>query len=276
MVTTFSERHGYMPDRTQLHQLEGMDARLKTAIWNFLLRRYFGFATHAIQAQIEYVWTEFLGRRLDTFPRQTEAELRRAYGGQIPFSARESLQAWYWQASWNQVYDLLEFLLRDSQRARDAENANSILEREGSAYRFVGGWLTPITNDEELCEVESAIRLSDPFHGAAQHIEQAVVLLSDRDNPDARNAIKEAISAVETAVSVVQGRNVSLEKGLSNLDVHPQLAQAWTNMYRWTSDEEGVRHGMKETPQVGLDEARYMVVASSAFVNYLVTRKSGS
>ena len=28
----------------------------------------------------------------------------------------------------------------------------------------------------------------------------------------------------------------------------------------------------KETPQVGLAEARYMVVACSAFVNYLIAR----
>ena len=45
-------------------------------------------------------------------------------------------------------------------------------------------------------------------------------------------------------------------------------------MYNWTSDEDGVRHGIKEAPQVGLPEARYMVVACSAFVNYLVANSS--
>ena len=43
-------------------------------------------------------------------------------------------------------------------------------------------------------------------------------------------------------------------------------------MFNWTSDEDGVRHGTKGTPQVGLSEARYMVVACSAFVNYLAVK----
>ena len=43
-------------------------------------------------------------------------------------------------------------------------------------------------------------------------------------------------------------------------------------MYNWTSDEGGVRHGKEEISQVGLPEARYMVVASSAFVNYLIAK----
>ena len=47
-------------------------------------------------------------------------------------------------------------------------------------------------------------------------------------------------------------------------------------MYNWTSDEGGVRHGKEEISQVGLPEARYMVVACSAFVNYLVSKDSES
>ena len=45
-------------------------------------------------------------------------------------------------------------------------------------------------------------------------------------------------------------------------------------MYNWTSDEDGVRHAIKGAPQVGLSEASYMVVACSAFVNYLVVKSA--
>ena len=102
---------------------------------------------------------------------------------------------------------------------------------------------------------------------------QAVDHLSDRGNPDARNVIKESISAVESAVKVAsEDPKADIEKGSKELGLHSQLEQAWKNMYNWTSDEGGVRHGKEEISQVGLPEARYMVVASSAFVNYLIAK----
>ena len=173
------------------------------------------------------------------------------------------------------VYDVLEHLLRTRRDEQDNSDANALLSKEGSAYRFVGDVIVPITDDGELSAIEAVVQLSGPFHGASQHIRQAVALLSYRDNPDFRNAIKEAISAVESAVQAVAGSpKVDIEKGLQQLGLHPQLKQAWSNMYNWTSDEDGVRHGMKGTPEVGLAEARYMVVACSAFVNYLVMRQA--
>ncbi len=40
-------------------------------------------------------------------------------------------------------------------------------------------------------------------------------------------------------------------------------------MYHWASQESGVRHAAPEQSQVGMAEARYVLVAASAFVNYL-------
>ena len=135
--------------------------------------------------------------------------------------------------------------------------------------------LSPITSEEELEAIESAAQLPDPFHGASEHIAQAVTLLSNRSTPDFRNAIKESISAVESAVRVAVGdEGVDIDKGLEKLALHNQLGQAWKNMFNWTSDEDGVRHGTRGTPQVGLSEARYMVVTCSAFVNYLAVKST--
>lgn len=36
------------------------------------------------------------------------------------------------------------------------------------------------------------------------------------------------------------------------------------------SDDDGIRHAMIDDPSVGFDEAKYMVVACSAFCSYLV------
>ena len=170
----------------------------------------------------------------------------------------------------------MEYVLIKSPYEHEKSDANAILRREGAAYRFIGGAIVPITNDDELAEVEDALQHTGPFDVASQHIRQAVTLLRDRENLDARNAIKESISAVESAIGAASGDpKLGVVKGIRNLGMHSQLEQAWINMYNWTSDEDGIRHGAKETPQVGLAEARYMVVACSAFVNYLVARDAG-
>ena len=271
-MASFSERYGYKPDRSQLHQLEGVDDRLRNAVWNFLLDRFFPEKNARLAYEAaRSVWVEVAGGRADELP-----SLEFSFVESIPArDAVSNVRNWLLKATWNEVYDVLEHLLRKHPTNSNTSEANSILSREGSAYRFSGGWMVPVTSEEELESVESATNLPDPFHGASQHITQAVAHLSDRSRPDFRNAIKESISAVETAVGVAVGvPGIDIERGLEKLDLHNQLRQAWKNMFNWTSDEDGVRHGSKGAPQVGLSEARYMVVASSAFVNYLVVKST--
>ncbi len=240
-----------------------MDDRLRNAIWNFMEDHYFHEGALRNNRALDLLfplWTDVAGERSDELSSGDEF---------FAYRALANFRSWYFAASWNEVYDALEYLLRERRSRQEISDANAMLSREGSAYRFVGDVIVPITNDEELAVVEAGIQHSGSFDGASQHIAQAVTLLSNRDNPDVRNAIKESISAVESAVRAASGDpKVDFKKGLQKLEGHHQLKQAWTNMYNWTSDESGIRHGIKETPQVGLPEARYMVVARSAFVNY--------
>lgn len=261
-MTTFSERYGYKADRSRLYQLEEMDVRLKNAIWNFLRQRYFNYAyPDDARSMLTSVWTEVAGKRIDELSNVRRRRL-------------EQVLSWYSRASWNEVYDTLEHLLKKGS-SKNRTDINALLFREGSAYRFIGDLIAPITNDDELEEVESVLQHVGPFGVASQHIRQAVDHLGDRENPDVRNTIKEAISAVESAAKVGSGDpTADIDKALKGLELHPQLAQAWKNMYNWTSDEGGLRHGKSEMSQVGLAEARYMVVACSAFVNYLIAKSS--
>ncbi len=274
-MTSFSERQGYKPVRSQLHQFEEMDNRLRNAIWNFLLDRFFlDLNDNYVDVLLSRVWTEVAGGRSDQLPRDKYG-FRSIATHHTPLPAVEFIRNWYLRVSWNEVYDVLENVLNFANEEGHYHAANVMLGKEGSAYRFVGQELVTITNQEEIAVVESAAQLSDQFHGASQHIAQALTLLSDRNSPDYRNAIKESISAVESAVRVATGKqNIDIEKGLKKLGLHNQLEQAWKNMYNWTSDEDGVRHGMKKSPKVGMAEARYMLVASSAFVNYLVVKST--
>ena len=101
----------------------------------------------------------------------------------------------------------------------------------------------------------------------SEHIRKALGLLANREYPDPENVIKESTSAVEYAVRKATGLDVV--RGLEKLAIHSQLAQAWKNMYQWASDEPGIRYAKPQRSKVGIAEARYVLVAASAFVNYL-------
>ena len=77
-------------------------------------------------------------------------------------------------------------------------------------------------------------------------------------------------------VRVLTGKpKITLGAGLKILgldSVHQSLKEAWLKMYGWTSDESGIRHSLTTGADPGFAAARYMLVACSAFVNYLIAR----
>ena len=62
------------------------------------------------------------------------------------------------------MYEFLEFLsTNDEHRQRNETlqfKCNQLFEKEGSGYRFIDGIIAPITSDEEINEIEKAIRES--------------------------------------------------------------------------------------------------------------------
>ena len=54
--------------------------------------------------------------------------------------------------------------------------------------------------------------------------------------------------------------------------MHAALRQALEKLYGYTSDEKGVRHALLDEATVDEADARFMMVACSAFVTYLICR----
>jgi len=148
-------------------------------------------------------------------------------------------------------------------------------------FRFIGMEIAPIDTTAEAQAVSDAIEDSASIEGARHHIERAVDLLADRQSPDYPNSIKESISAVEAVCFAITGEN-SLGAAIRKLQsagvsIHPALARAWSAMYGWTSDADGIRHGSIEAPDADQALARYMLVTCSAFVSHVIEagRKAG-
>lgn len=168
---------------------------------------------------------------------------------------------------WFEVYDFMQHFGGENEYY--SESLNKVLQREGAAYRMVGGKITPITSEGEIAEIETAIENSGSAVG--EHLSKALAFLSDKQAPDYKNSIKESISAVESQVGAETGGKGTLGSLLKQMELHPALEKAFSQLYGYTSDEGGIRHAMLEgeNGEVGEAEARFFLVACSAFVNYL-------
>jgi len=189
----------------------------------------------------------------------------------------ENLRTHYFKCNWFEVYDFVEFVA-ENYPFRDEESfisaCNIALQTEMSAYRLVDGKIVRITAEEEIAEIEEAV------HGGASpvrtHLGRALELLSDRKKPDYRNSIKESISSVESLVQIALGEKGTLGSLVKKLEIdagiHPALTKSLSSLYGYTSDEDGIRHAILNSPKVEFEDAKFMLVVCSAFVNFVQSK----
>ena len=110
-----------------------------------------------------------------------------------------------------------------------------------------------------------------------QHLNQSLTLLSDRQNPDYRNSIKESISAVESICKIItQDDKATLGKALKIIEdkhgLHAALKGSLSQLYGYTSDADGIRHAMSGESNLSYIDAKFMLVACTNFINYLIEK----
>ena len=156
---------------------------------------------------------------------------------------------------------------------------DKFLRREMSAYRFVDGVLVEINSKEEVIEIQTALSNTNKYDSVQTHIKRAIELFSDRKKPDYRNSIKESISAVESLSKIIIGDDkTTLGQALKVIEkehkIPGSLKTAFSALYGYTSDEGGIRHNLLEKGmKVEIEEARFMLVTCSAFINYLIAKQ---
>ncbi len=157
---------------------------------------------------------------------------------------------------------------------------NSILEQEKSGYRLINGFIAPIVAESEIECIEEASHTQ--FPAVNTHFEKALQLYSNRKNPDYENSIKESISAVEAVcckITEMTGGQATLGKALKKLEsrgvvIHGALKDAFEKLYGYTSNADGIRHGGIDFQKAPAEDAKYMLISCSAFVNYLLEKYS--
>jgi len=272
----FSQKYGYKPVKNVI-QLNIMDSDLRNGLWNALSISYWSKAghTHALKDDEIYpiirdLWLDYFKRPIDT----------------IPYSwgdTYQQIRKYFFKCEWFEVYDFVQFIANNYHSSSTNElfmkYSNSILEREVSGWRFVGEEIAPITSEEEIAEIEKALESTSLLGPIATHIKTALDFLSDKKTPDYRNSIKESISAVEAICRLITGKdNATLGQALKvikgKITVHPALEQAFSELYGYTSDADGIRHSLLDEPDIDFEDAKFMLVSCSAFINYLKLKSS--
>lgn len=186
------------------------------------------------------------------------------------------------QAPYNEVLDVIEYCYYWVTHRSDPlikttwKNAfNMLFRQEYVGYRFVSDQIVPITDELEISEIEQACKT--PFDGARAQLQKALGFLSDRENPDYKNCVKESISAVEATCRIITEKDsATLGEALKllakhGLKLHPCLNSGIDKLYSYACDQGGVRHAEHEAESiVTFEEAKFMMVTCSAIVNYLV------
>ena len=138
--------------------------------------------------------------------------------------------------------------------------------------------IVALIDDNEIETIEKASNTD--YNSINRHIDKAWMLFSNRKNPDYENSIKESISAVESMCCIITGMTGSqatLGKALKDLKdngvyIHSAMEKAFVSLYGYTSNENGIRHGGIDFANAPEEDAKYMLISCSAFVNYLIAK----
>lgn len=190
------------------------------------------------------------------------------------------IRSWYFKSVWYELFDFIEALPSFAEYLHFQKRCNDTLSREQSAYRLLNGQFVRITSEEEIQEIEEAISNTDNWTSINIHLTTALNFLADKKNPDYRNSIKESISAVEALCGIIiGGTKATLGQALAEIEkkysLHEALKKSFTSLYGYTSDASGIRHSLIENgTDVDFEEAKFMLVTCSAFINFLKSKYS--
>lgn len=250
----FSDRNAGRSANNKM-QLEQLDEHARMSLFNTFVSLYndafHTIASAAVSAggMVSDFWTRVLNE---------------AYGKPASYSKSRSFDEdkmlkivgnTLLQDEYDDVLSFIEYLaglFKEKDRylgtLRPCETFNAVFEREYMGYRFVNGHIVPITDGTEIHEIEEAV--DSPIERADEHLRKAIRLLSDREAPDYGASMEESLRAVQAICSEMGVRTASPGEALKKL-------------------EERI-----DRTDVPFEEARFLLVASSAYINYLKVLQS--
>lgn len=271
----FSQRKGYSPIQDQI-QIDWISEHTRIQLWNVLwiyildyeskYSLFYSWPAEKTRTFGKLIYMNVFNKTVDSLPDNLDIFLN-------------EIKAYLFNCKWFEVFDFLEAFLSLLEGMDIYEKLvdviNETLGREKSGYRFISGICTDLISEQEINEINTVLS-DNKFPGVQAHIQRSIELLYDRDNPDYRNSMKESISAVESMCKILSGKKTAvlsdaLKTIVKQKHIHPALSEAFIKIYGYSCDENGIRHSLIGPENPTPAEARFFLVACTAFTNYLKT-----
>lgn len=247
----FSDRNKIQPLNTEI-QLRDLDERTRNALANlvqkwYMNRHFEAFREWFCQIIVKEAFAEYLSDRIKNKIKYDNESFFESY-----------IHKTISQGDYSDVLSLIEFVANVFVEWKDeilknpfkynpygsfegynqsdfpdyVDELNELLETEFVGYRFIGDNITPISNQNEVGAIQDSLNME--YEGPKVHIQKALALLSNRENPDYKNSIKESISAVESICQIITGDDkATLGKALNKLQekglqIHKAMLDAFS------------------------------------------------
>lgn len=266
----FSERYNYTKASDVIIR-EQITPEIQNAICSCYdkLRSSLKYYSESYIVLERYLWTYFLNQREGKF------QEKGLYHIVATIFLEDKKNPWYRKLDLVEV--TIKFLYSHNMDVFEkfVNQLNYEFERLNFAYRVVNTEIVEITSKEELAAVESA--MYDSTMNVKAHLNKALELYAQRPMGDYRNSIKESISAVEAYCREITGEN-TLGNALNKMNgkglvIPPILKSAFEKLYAYTNQPDtGIRHALmvdEGTYTPASEEALFMLVSCSSFINYL-------
>lgn len=269
----FSDRNGIKKENNVM-QLTDFDERTRVAFCNFIDRLFYNYINKSTltgqQIILKSILEDVYVIALDSYATYDIREVLEVIKETIIEDNYDAVLTFL-----EYIINLMDNYFKESDKGNIfGHNLNMIFKKEYVGYRYVNNYIVPITNDNEINAIEQATHTQ--YEKVNQFLNKALEKISDRENPDYENSVKESISAVEEMCNIILGKADTLGASLKKLEdsgvaIHPSLKEAFIKLYGYTSDESGIRHaGRIDGKNTTFAEAKFMLIACSAFVNYLI------
>ena len=181
----------------------------------------------------------------------------------------------------NEVFDLLLAVMRHPDCPQTfPESVSRVFKECRLAYVLDVGSPPTIYPSATPQEGENILRanaelIGEGLVGAVSHLRQAADCVNRGDHS---GAMRESIHAVESTARHFDPNAKTLNPALKALEdggnLHPALKGAFSKLYGYTSDEQGIRHALIDNPQANVDqdEAVFMLGACASFSSYLARK----
>ena len=178
------------------------------------------------------------------------------------------------------LFDLVEFLVRHQGCSDDLKRdlADAFVSSRAAYRVFDKQYVAAIGTEEQAAAFERAIADSEASHALAARKQLISAGIALR-NADWAGSVRESIHAVEAIAVHLVPDTKTLGAALKVLEqrghLHGGLKAAFSALYGYSSDEEGVRHALVFGDEAQVDEADalFMLGACASFVSYLLARR---